>query len=1188
MMSILDQLQLNDTQAQAASAPEDVVVTAGAGSGKTRTLVARYLSLLESGVPLRAIIAITFTVKAAREMRTRVRRAIVDWLAQDAPRRSINPPETDVRAFWERALADLDAARVGTIHSLCTQILREHPVEAAHLGYLPGFGVLEEGRAAVLRARAVEEALAWAAEDEAASRLFGAMGELNLRAVVAMLLNQRLDTDAAFECLAEDPLGTWADALHGWLGQHLEVPRWQGALSVLAGLRADDPADKMELAREDVLAHAQAVEAARRGNELGAALAELAAMRASATLNGRKANWPGDTLATAKAAMRDLRDHFDQHLHPLANPRKPAAWDLDEAIAGLIPPLRATNRRALESYGQARRAENALDFDDLEAGALALLQDPQVRALWQAQTQAVLVDEFQDTNERQRQIVYALTGFAQHAKQSTALRQTYNGRSRVRDGCVRNMSSSSAASLFVVGDAKQSIYRFRGADVTVFRRVQEDVQRAEGRVIALDLTFRAHRPLVETTNRLLAPILDEVVRPDRAYAIPFAPLTAYRTDPRPGIAPPFVEFLLGLGESARLGREAAAAGLAVRLLELHAQEGVEWQDVALLFRASTNFSLYEDALERANIPFVTVAGRGFYDRYEVRDLLNALVAVADPTDDLALVGFLRSPCIGLTDATLYRLRFPPTSVVPRESCGPCSVWSMLNHPALPEIVPPEDLARAVRGQELVTELHDLAGRVPVAGLLKRLLDRTAYRAALGASEGGARALRNVDKLLADAHTSGLVSVGEFLEYVRTLRDVGARESEAPTEAGSAVQLMTVHKAKGLEFPVVVIADAAHAGRGGGARVRLDAQLGVTLDLRTSRDDDRRPAAHQLAALRDAEQDEAEDRRLLYVAATRAREKLLVSAHTKIRRGGQLSLSGWLKLLGRVTGLDEVTMPDTPTEPQPLALAGATLLTEGSGGGFVGAGLVPARGQDIGCTLYPWREDLPRATHGTSADLRTEDRSHLVSQDLVAPLTIPPVRPDPKLAAREGRLPRRVWRVASHTERPYAPAWVVGKLVHTALRHWRFEEQGTEGFLRPFALEMGVVDEGDIHAAIRDARRLLRRFRAHPLWAEMDAAQRWHEVPFSIEDGGQIKRGVIDLLYCAVGVWKIAEFKTDRPRPGVDLLTHIRNQKHDQQVRGYRRAVRLQCGEEAEATIVFLNVGGEIAVVPITVPPSITV
>jgi len=1151
-MTILDWLQLNKPQTQAVTTPGDLVVTAGAGSGKTRTLVGRYLSLLEAGVPLRGIVAITFTDKAAREMRTRIRQAIADWPDKPPPSRLPGgggpqtvrgggpyPPST--RAFWEQAFADLDAARIGTIHSLCAQMLREHPVEAARLGVMPGFGVLEEGRAAVLRGRAVEEALAWAATDDAVSHLFGALGEYRLRTAVTTFLEKRLDADVAFGRLTDDPLAGWAGALQDWLGEHVGAPQWRELLDALAGLRADDPTDKMEIARQDVLAHAEAVDAARQRGDFDAALAELAALRASTALTGRKGNWPGDTLETAKEAMRALRAHFDERLKPLADPGKPASWAFDEQVAGIIWLLHAAYRHALDAYAQSRQAEGALDFDDLEAGALALLDDGNVRATWQADVRAVLVDEFQDTNERQRRIVYALTGFEPSL----------------------DTRHESPAALFVVGDGKQSIYRFRGADVAVFRHVQDDVTRAGGQAIVLDLTFRAHEALVDTTNRLLVPILDEVARPGRPYAVPYAALTAHRLEPRADVAAPFVELLLGLGESASTGRQAAADGLAMRLLELRAQEGVEWGDVALLFRASTAFSVYEDALERAGIPFVTVAGRGFYDRPEVRNLLNALVAVADPTDDLAMVGLLRSPFIGLTDAALYLLRFPPVAAIPRESDKPCAVWSILSHPALPEIVPSDDLARAVRGRDLVAELHDLAGRVPVAALLKRLLDRSHYRAALQATEGGSRAQRNVDKLLADAHTSGLVSVREFVEYVRALRDVGARESEAPTEAGSAVQLMTVHKAKGLEFPVVVIADAAHAGHGGGAYIHLDEQLGVTVDLRDPRSDDkRRPAIHQLATLRNAERDEAEDRRLLYVAATRAREKLLVSGHTRILKGGGLSLAGWLGLLGREAGLDQVAVAGTPVDVQELPLA-----------------------QDIGCRLYPWHEERP----GVSADkprpivdVRGEEALQPVSQDLVAPLVVSPLPgPAPDLKAGEAQPPRRVWRVVPRTKRPHPPAWVVGQLTHAALRHWRFAGDGLDAFLRPFALEMGLVDEGEIHTAILEAQRMLRRFRAHPLWAELDAAQRWHEVPFSVVEDGRLECGIVDLL-CRVGeVWKIVEFKTDRLRSTADLPAHIRENAYDEQVQRYVRAVRSQLHVEPEAALVFLNVGNEIAIVPVS-------
>jgi len=1180
-------LQLDSSQTQAATTPGNVVVTAGAGSGKTRTLVARYLWLLETGVPLRGIIAITFTEKAAREMRTRIRKAITDWLGQASP----TPPHphtpslphshthTPPHSFWEAAFADLDAARIGTIHSLCAQILREHPVEAAGLGFMPRFGVLEEGRAAVLRARAVEDGLAWAANDDTASYLFRALGEFGLRTAVSTLLEKRLDTGVAFERLTDDPLQGWSDALLGWLDARLGAPEWSTILDDLTGMCADDPADKMEIARQSVLAHAEAAETAWRQGDVGAALAELAPLRAATTLGGRKGNWPGDTLAVAKEAMRALRTYFDERLAPLANPKKPASWELDAQVAGLIWSLHATYRHALKSYARARRAENALDFDDLEAGGLALLREPTIRATWQKNIRAVLVDEFQDTNERQRQIVYALSGFTQNALHVSRFTQHVSPRS-----------------LFVVGDSKQSIYRFRGADVTVFRHVQEDVTNAGGQVIPLDLTFRAHRALVEDTNRLLAPILGEAERPGRPYKVPFAPLRAFRPDPRPGIIAPFVEFHLGLGPRAYEGRQAAADGLALRLLELHAQEAIEWKDVALLFRASTAFPVYEDGLERAGIPFVTVAGRGFYDRPEIRDLLNALLAVADPADDLALVGFLRSPAVGLSDAALYLLRFPPPEIVrpglPNPDQGhdikrdvrrlPCVVWSVLNHPALSDILPPDDLPRALRGRDLVDELHNLSGRVSVATLLKRLLDQAhstsspprvlavagqahstssgqpqKARVVLRAVRGGPRAQRNVDKLLADAHTSGLVSVREFAEYVRTLRDVGARESEAPTEAGSAVQLMTVHKAKGLEFPIVVIADAAHAGHGRLLDILLDEQLGVTVNLRDKNlpDKDHRPAAFRLATLRHAERDEAENHRLLYVAATRAREKLLVSGHTRILKGGGLSLAGWLKLLGQVAGLDDVTVAGTPGEAQKLSLGG-----------------------DVGCVFYPWQEGVGQV----SVPAEKELPSYPVVDDLVAPLgASPSLGIGPKLGARETDPPPRVWRVVPTAQKPEGPAWVVGSLVHSALRYWRFPDQpGLEDFLRPFALEAGLTDPEEIRRTIAEARRLLGRFQVHPLHAELDRAERYHELPYAVEVDGAPRSGIVDLLCRSDDGWTLVEFKTDQLRAEADLKAYIREKRYDEQVGGYIAATTAILGDRPRAVLVFLNVGGWVKVVKV--------
>ncbi len=1145
MPTILSLYEFTGQQAAAIQAPAGaVVVTAGAGSGKTRTLVGRYLALLESGLPLRSVVAITFTDKAAREMRARIRAAIETWVGQ-----CDDPAE---RARWETAFAALDGARIGTIHSLCAEILRAHPAEAE---VDPDFDVLDENQAALLKARAIDAALAWATTDPQTVPLFEYLTEHQLRQTLATLVQERLDAIPAFEALAADPLARWSDALAAWLHKRLEAPAWAASLDQLARLQASRPDDRLETARREVLARRAEAQAALVGTraphpDWDTFFAALLSLRSAiSTGSGRKSNWNTGDLAAAREAMRSLRSHFDATLAPLLK-KKPVSWALDERCADALPRLRRLFDRTLAEYDRLKDERRALDFDDLEAGALALLtRNDEVRTRWQSEAHAVLVDEFQDTNSRQQGIVYALAGFMQHA--------------------TRNTQHAPPASLFIVGDSKQSIYHFRGADVTVFRRVQADVSAAHGQHVPLDLTFRAHAPLVALVNGLLAPILGEEDDPERPYAVPFAPLAAYRDEPRPGIRSPYLELHLGLGENADEGRTAAAAGLARRLRQLHDEEAVGWGEMVLLFRAATGFPPYEDALERAGIPFVTIAGRGFYDRPEVRDLLNGLAALADPTDDLALAGLLRSPAFALSDVAPYLLRWGPKrqgdqekgrqgdSSLPLSPCPPVPLsprplWDALNGPL--DHLAPSDATRARRAREVITELHGLAGRVTVGNLLARLLNVTHYRAALYLASGH-RLCRNVDKLLADAHRSGLVSAGEFLEYVQSLRDVAAREGEAPVEAEGAIQLMTVHKAKGLEFPVVIIADAAHAGRGSTPPVLVSSDVGVLLGLREEKT---LPVTYRLACLRDADQEDAESRRLLYVATTRAQEKLIVSGHVKARKNGTLQLQGWLAWMGETIGLEQEQLPNPLTAPQPLDLSWD-------------AG-------ELACVVYPAEGDKETMGQGdkeTTPPLRISSSPPLPS--LIAPLTFAaPADADPKIRERESEPPPRVWRVVPVAQRPEGPAWVVGTLVHTALRHWRFPDRpGLEDFLRPYALEAGLTDPEEIRRTLAGVRRLLARFQAHPLYAELNHAERHHEVPYAVEVEGVPRCGIVDLLARSDDGWTLVEFKTDRLEAGADLEAHIRQKKYDQQVREYVAAVAHLLGERPRALLVFLNVGRQV-------------
>jgi len=1202
-MSLLSQFSFKGRQEQAATDPNPAIaVTAGAGSGKTLSLVGRYLHLLEQGYPLRSILAITFTEKAAREMRSKIRGAL-SHVSTDSTHgggiQQIHPSSFILH------LSNLDSARISTIHSLCAEILRAHPAEA---GLDPAFEVLEEGLAAAMQAEAIDSALAWAAADEQSAALFEPFKENELREILKALLSRRLDVsflytdytegaDLEKEKIRENPRNPsnpctgFAFALKSYLTTHLDSPAWLDCLADLSSRRADSPDDKLELARRAVLLRWDEIQSACAAQNWDAVLSALAALRKSIdTRGGKKDAWDESDLDAVREEMAALKYIYDEHLKFLA---EKARFALDEQVAAHLPALLRLFDQTLREYGHRKDERSGLDFDDLEGLTARLLAGhPEVCARLKSELRAVLVDEFQDTNNRQRQIVYALTGFNPDSKVS----RLSNAQSQ------ETLESSAKVDLFVVGDSKQSIYKFRSADVTVFRRVQSEIQSSGGLSLELDLTFRAHKPLLETLNSLLAPILGESDDPARPYAVPFAPLRAYRQVPvRENIQPPYVEFHLGLGENAEEGRLAAAQALSRRLRQLHETEGFGWGEMALLFRSSTAFAVYETALEDAAIPFVTVAGRGFYERPEIRDLLNALAAIADPSDDLALAGLLRSPVFALSDADIYRLRFPdPASPNPAKLLDSIKqhnteqvdtytgkqVDTSLTQRNTQHAI---DSSFILHLSSLLDELHALAGRAPAAAVLKRLLDLTDYRATLRLASlpGGARMIRNVEKLLADAHRSRLVSLTDFLAYVQTLRDVGLREGEAPadpspsaddaTGSGGAVQLMTVHKAKGLEFPLTVIADAAYEHRGSTGKTLLHPELGLLLDLK---DGDFHPAAWQLSSRLADELDDAEDCRLLYVAATRAKEKLLISGHVKLKKDGALTLNGWLERFGAVVGLDEIRMDGEMSTPRafPAKLGGISLALHPVS--TVTASDAPLPAPVSTDSPLPKGDGLGRRPACASA-AGTGEPGEGVMADLLAPLAPPVPVADEKTRAREADPPQRVWRVVSTARRPRAPAWVVGKLVHECLRRWRFPDDRFENFLRPFAIESGLTDPAEIHAAIQESRRLLERFRAHSLFKEMDAAERHHEVPYFLPEG----RGVIDLLYRTPDGWFIIDFKTDEVRSDEEAQFTIRREGYDRQVARYAQAIAAQLGActepsrsvQAKTRLVFLNVDNSLAI-----------
>jgi ATP-dependent helicase/nuclease subunit A len=1068
---------------------KDVLVTAGAGSGKTRTLVARYMALLERGVSPRKMAAITFTEKAAREMRNRVRSHVEQRVKESV--------SFEDQIHWQNLQAQMDSARIGTIHSLCAEMIRTHPVEAC---VDPDFSVLEEGQAAALKAEAVQDTLAWATGQEETAALFGFFSTSRLSELLHFILDHRLDMSSVLIDL---------EALdRGWDLCLLEIMAFITREDVLDGVRLLKTLDNHgELVSDAGEKFAEQVRAFfSTWHTLLLALEDEDLILAAQTLfQIRREHMRmniGKKASHAKMTLREIREIFDEYLAPWVGGARSSDLapneELERQMEKVLPRLEILLTYAMSSYRAALDATYSLDFDDLECKALEILQHDSIVKHWQLELQSVLVDEYQDTNARQQQIIQALCA----------------GRS---------------GSLFVVGDARQSIYRFRGADVTVFRRLQEELKEAKGAVVELDLTFRAHPGLLRTLDGLLAPILGTEDLPDVLYHVPYTRMESARDKAGDGIRLPFIEFLCGIGPSAEEARPVTAQILVQRLVEMYAEGQIRsWDDVALLFRASAGFQPYEEALESAGIPFVTVAGRGFYNRPEIRDLLNILKALADPEDDLAMAGLLRSPAFALSDAAIYQLRWDGTD------CR--SIWEALGGD-LSELSSP-DRECAERAHRIVASLIPLVDRLTVAELIKGLIDLTDYRAVMASSQS--RLWRNVDKLLRDAHKSGIHRVRAFLDYIQTLRDVGVREGEAPAEAEGSVQLMTIHRAKGLQFEIVVLADAS---RGSSSRAQV-AYLspGIGLSVKPDRMDEASLIA-KLAQWKDKRETLAEEHRLLYVALTRAREKVLINGYLSETRGG-LSAWGWLKEFFEVIDIELPSLADMQDRWIQRELPSGDLVA-------LWVGSTVGERKSIIEDKLEWPESQAKPLYQPLSVRRVDDAD-----------------------ADEQAEPARDWRATG--ERVHAPAAAVGRMVHEAIRRWIApQDPSLDDLLENLALQEGLVDTSQRRRAVRESRNLLERFWADPLRESIEQAEeRYRELPYtlSLPQGG-MDIGTIDLFYRDGEGWTIVDFKTDelRDREALDNAVEY----YLPQMMRYKRAIRDLLNTDSQVLICFLDYQGEV-------------
>jgi ATP-dependent exoDNAse (exonuclease V) beta subunit len=742
-----------------------VFVSAGAGTGKTSVLVERFARAIDSGVDVASILVITYTERAAAELRSRIRERLV----------KLGRPELT---------RELDGAWISTIHGFCLRLLKQHPFAA---GLDPRFRVLDESQGAVLRAEAFDEALTEFCGGERPDRL-GLLATYGSGALRRMLTGVYETLRAAGRPL-ELPLG--------------EAPRL-----------------------DDAIARVRAVAGA--ANE---------AVRLVELLDRKPA---AESLLDLSGYVVKGDDDYEQ-----------ARAGLEQAALNVVA---ARDRALLEellvaferSYTAAKDRESALDFEDLQIRARDLLRDDaSIREREQLRFRQVCVDEFQDTNRLQCEVIDLIA----------------------------------REDLFFVGDEFQSIYRFRHADVEVFKERRDQV----GDVLPLTQNWRSRPEVLAVVNELFG----------ATFGDEFQRLVAAGRFPDPGSGPA-VELLVtdksSYKDAGMPWRKGEAQALARRVGELVESGEAEPGEIVLLFAAGTDAEQYEQALRERGLPTYRATGRGYFGQQQVVDLLGYLRLIHNRYDDEGLVTVLASPFVGVSNDGLLTLR---RGAIRRP------LFTALEK-GLPEGLSERDERMLQAFRQRYHRLAALAGTVGLERLCEQIVVEHDYDLAVLAQWDGRRRYANLRKLARLARSYEELrgpDIEGFVRFVSEQDAAGVKELEAVAEeeGAGAVRLLTIHAAKGLEFKVVVVADAGRERppTSGEEIICLpDGRFGFkVVDPLTGK----RVGALGYEQVRDAEEaaEEAERLRLYYVAMTRAIDKLIVAGSIDPARRDPKTPIGWV-------------------------------------------------------------------------------------------------------------------------------------------------------------------------------------------------------------------------------------------------------------------------------------------------------
>ena len=805
-------MKYTDAQREAiVTTGKHLCVRAGAGSGKTRVLIDRIIHLIEHDrANLGEIVAITFTRKAAAEMRNRLR---------EECQKRVSPDDSEIASKWINALHDIDTARITTIDSFCSGLLRDYGLWAQDD---PEFAMMSESDSITLPRQIAEQEIGRLAKEEnpEVDFLIQTLGMNESLDVITGALSRPLQRKHLSECLEQDE----ESLIEGWWAIVIESIRDLAPAARKVSGASGNPETQYEKFCDELLACCAEVERGQVNDAWWARIEALANFGFRGKRNSPDAD--PDEVDALKNFCSDTRKGLSAIIENRTNPEVFAdSARLTRAAASVMQQVYA-------AYQVHKRTHSLKDFTDLLEQSVELIRsETSIRDRIARSIRYLMIDEFQDTNAAQWSLASGLM----------------------------KTDTQEGPELFIVGDAKQSIYRFRNAQVEVFQRAQEEVDH----LIELNTNFRSTPNVMDGINHFFR-VSDSLAK----VAQPWVPLETHNeAEDAAGVTVLLSEFAKGDNVSVQRQNESAAIAKQIHRI-VESDQGIQYKNIAILFRKKSSMYLYENALRWAGIPFETFGGNRFFFRQEIADLMNALHVVHDPWNEQALLGFLRSPMVALDDNSILHLGW-------RRGLAD----NVYGDRELPD---PVQQDRLMRGREILLRFRTRDGG-SAAQVIEKLIQETQFESVLITLPHGKQRVNNVRKILDIAREmsrNGRPHVYQFLKYFEEQTTHKVIEEDAPHygERSDAVSLMTVHASKGLEFPVVILADLG-AQLGGGnqnSRVAHHDASGIVV-VPPTHGVKKGHAVADVMRTRNKQEEEAEDARVLYVAMTRAERKLVLSA-----------------------------------------------------------------------------------------------------------------------------------------------------------------------------------------------------------------------------------------------------------------------------------------------------------------------